>query len=119
MDTALAAFNELEVFDRVSDVDVLTIDASLNESAVEDAAGGSDEGFAGAVFDVSRLFADEHDARVSGPFTENSLRCELIQMASFAFSRRGCHYGEAVIRGNERGCGTGRDPRHNAVKDAI
>ena len=62
VDAALAARLSLEVFDGVRNVGGLAIDGRVGQCAVEEFSGGADERLAGAVFLVTRLLADEHDA---------------------------------------------------------
>src|SRR5207249_9791108 len=81
VDATLATRLPLEVLDGIGDPDLVTVDAGLFEGLVEHAAGGSDEGFTGAVLVVAGLLADEHDLRVSRPLAKDGLRSELPEIA--------------------------------------
>ena len=73
VDAALAAQLELEVLDRIGDVDAAAIDAGLDQRAVEQLAGGADERPSLPVLLVTRLLADEHHRRIGWPFAEHGL----------------------------------------------
>jgi hypothetical protein len=88
VDAALAAFDELEMFDRVRDIDVARIDPGVMHRSMQKLPGGSDERMTLAIFAIARLLADEHHARVRRPFAEDRLRCEFIQVASATMLRR-------------------------------
>jgi hypothetical protein len=62
-----------ELLDRICEVDRASIDSSFFESANQDFPGWTDEGFAGSVFLIPRLLAEEHEGGAFATFTENSL----------------------------------------------
>ena len=70
----LAAQLPLEVLHRVGDVEVLAIDAGRLERAVEQPAGGADEGQSLLVLLVARLLAHQHHPRVRVAGAEHRLR---------------------------------------------
>ena len=65
MQPALAAHFMLEVFHGVGDEGFGSFDAGVLQRLIKDAAGGPDERFAGEVFFVARLFADQHERRMA------------------------------------------------------
>ena len=79
--------DELEVLDRVGDVDARAVDPGLLQRRVEQLAGRADERPSGEVFLVARLLADEHDRRVERPFAEHGLGRMLVEVAAGAFAR--------------------------------
>ena len=70
----LAAQLPFEVLYRIRDVEMLPVDASGLERAVEQPARRTDEGQALLVLLVARLLADQHDARVRVAGAEHRLR---------------------------------------------
>ena len=84
MDAPLAARLELEMLDRVGDVDLEPIDIGLVEYLVEHLAGRPDEGLAGDILLVARLLADEDDPRILGSLAEHGLRGVAPQRAAAA-----------------------------------
>src|SRR5262249_19762188 len=70
----LATQHELEVLDRVRDVERVAVETGLPERAVEHLAGRADERSVAEIFLVAGLLADEHDARVGGTASEHGLR---------------------------------------------
>jgi hypothetical protein len=85
---AFAPHFMLEVFDRIGDEHIVTVDPRLFEGAVEDTAGRPHEGPAGFIFLVAGLFAVKHHRRRLPLFAGNDLRCELIERAARAASFR-------------------------------
>ena len=73
MQANFAARHEFEMFDRARDIDLLAIDAGLDQGAVEHMPRRTDERLAGEVFLVAGLLANQHDARVRRPFAKHSL----------------------------------------------
>jgi hypothetical protein len=71
METAFAARLPFEVFDGVGDVERFAVDAGGAECAIEELAGGADEGFSGAIFLVAGLFADDEDAGAGRTLAED------------------------------------------------
>ncbi len=84
VDATLAAGLPFEMLDGISDVDLLAVDACLDETSVEEMAGGTDEGVALEVFAIAGLFTDEEETRVTAAFTEDGLGGVLIQGAAVA-----------------------------------
>jgi len=84
MDPALASRRRFppEVLNHVGDVDVGAIDPGILQGAVEDPAGGADEGVALDVLSVARLLADEHHAGSLRSLAEDRLRRVAIQVAA-------------------------------------
>src|SRR6476619_28597 len=81
VDPVLAALPELEVLDRVGDVEVAAVDPGRLEGAVELAAGGADERMPLAILAVAGHLADEHDPRLRRPLAEHGLGRALPQVA--------------------------------------
>jgi len=73
MQTDFAARHEFEMFDRPGDVDFASVDAGLDQGAVEHMPRRTDERLAGEVFLVAGLLANQHDARVRRAFAKHSL----------------------------------------------
>jgi hypothetical protein len=65
-----SARHKFEMLHRVGDVNLAAIDAGLLQRAVEHLPGGPDERFAGEVFLVAGLLADQHDAGPLRAFAE-------------------------------------------------
>jgi hypothetical protein len=84
VDATFAARLPLEMFDGVGYVNFFAIDAGFDERVIEQLPCGTDEGFAGEVFLIARLLANEHEFAVRGTFAENRLRAELPEVAVFA-----------------------------------
>ena len=66
------------MLDRVRDVNLFAINSRFFERAIHDFSRGADERFAGDVFVIAWLFADEHDRRFFRAFAKNGLGCVLI-----------------------------------------
>src|SRR3954454_12232920 len=81
MDAALAALLEVEVLDRVGDVDERAVDPGLDERLVEDPARRADERMTLAVLAVAGLLADEHRLGLRRPLAEDRLRRALVELA--------------------------------------
>ena len=73
MDASLAARLELEVLDRIGDVDFVPLDAGVFEDRVENLAGRADKRLACDVLLVAGLFADKDDLCILRPFAEHGL----------------------------------------------
>ena len=87
VDPPLAACHELEMLDRVGDVDLRAVDPGLFQRRVEKLAGGPDKRPAGKILLVAGLFADEHDRGIQRPFAEHRLGAAFIKLAAGAFAR--------------------------------
>ena len=74
MDSALAALLELEVLDRVGDVELLALATRFGPRLVKHLAGRTDEWRALPIFLIPRLFSDEHDPRGGRASAEDGLR---------------------------------------------
>ena len=85
MDSALAAYDPLEVLDDIGQVDVLAVDSRVGEGPVEQLPGGADERTAEFVLLVSGLLADEHRLGVRWALAEHDLRRGLVEVAGRAF----------------------------------
>lgn len=72
------------MFHRVGDIGGRSIDSGFGEGAVEQLAGGADEGFAGDVFVIAGLLADDHDAGIGGAFAEDGAGGVLPKRADAA-----------------------------------
>jgi hypothetical protein len=67
----------LEMLYHVCDVYKLAVNSCLFKSAVQKHAGRPDKRSTDKVLAVSRLFADEHNARPASSLPENGLRARL------------------------------------------
>jgi hypothetical protein len=81
----LSSVLPLEVLDRIGHIDRLSVDANGAKRIIEQLSGRTDERMPGPIFDVARLFADEHqEGRPNSPFPEDRLGRTLIEIATFA-----------------------------------
>src|SRR3546814_4963003 len=87
MEAPLAALRELEMLDRVGDVDLAAFDSGLVERAIEHPPRRADEGATGQILLIARLLADQHDRGAAGAFAEHRLRRVLIERATRAALR--------------------------------
>ncbi len=74
VDAALAALLELEMLDRIREIDRRPVEADLLHGLRQEPARRADEGPALAIFLVSRLLAHEHDGGADRAFAEHGLR---------------------------------------------
>ncbi len=88
MDAALPPRLPAEVLDDVGHEDIPPIETGAFQRVVQYAPGGSDERPTLDVFAVTRLFADEHDARARRALAEDGLRRIPVQLAA----RAGCSF---------------------------
>src|SRR5580765_1049690 len=88
VDPALAALLELEVLDRVGDVDLFALQPGFGQRPVEHLARRPDERRSLKIFLIAGLLADEHDPRAGRPKAEDGLRGVAVELAALA-SRRG------------------------------
>ena len=105
---ALAALDVLEVLDGVGDVGFLAVDAGLGERAVEELAGGADEGAAGEVLLVARLLADEGDGGAERALAEDGAGAALDH--GRGGGDQAVELGEALRLLGRHGGGHGRSP---------
>ena len=78
VDALLPLLDELEMLDRIGDVDRRARDAGFLQRGIELLARRADDRPPGDVFLVARLLADEHDRGVERPFAEHCLRRMLV-----------------------------------------
>ena len=102
VDAALAALGELEVLHGVRDVHVLTVQSDLDQRPVEHLAGRTDEGRALAIFLITGLLADQHDARSGRTTAEDRLGGVAEEIAALAARAGRAELVERGVRGNER-----------------
>ncbi len=102
---------ELEVLDRVGDVDVRAVDAGPVERPVEQAPGGAGERLAGRVLDVAGLLPHHDEAGPRGAGAEHRLRRVAEQVASLA-GRRGLPQPPEVLGRRDEPLGAERAWRH-------
>jgi hypothetical protein len=95
MNPALPTGLPFEVFHRVRNVNFLAINSRFFEGLIHDFSSGSNEGFTLLIFVIARLFADQHDRRVSRAFAKHGLCSPLVEMTRFAFARGVAHLGQA------------------------
>jgi len=105
------------VFDGVRDVGLLPIDTCFVERAVEELSCWSHERVASAVFLVTGLFANEHDARRSSSFPENRLRRVRVERTTPAVLHglRECRERQTL---GKKGLSAHRRPQPAARADA-
>src|SRR6185369_10029109 len=96
VDATLAAQLELEVLDRVGDVDLAARDAELLERAGEKLPGRTDEGTALQILLVARLLAHEHQPGAAAAFAADRLRRVLADRALAASLQGGVEGGQAA-----------------------
>ena len=97
----------LEVLHRVGDVDVVAIDSSFVERAVEKFSGRPDEGPSRFVLGVAGLFTDDDHTGSRRTFAEDRLRSALEQVATATAFRRRAQLRERRARWNEVSRGAG------------
>jgi hypothetical protein len=81
---AFAALFKLEMFDRIRDVYLGTIDSCVLQSSIEEMAGRSDERAALLILLVSGLLADKNDPRRAGSLSKDRLGGATVKVASLA-----------------------------------
>jgi len=86
MNPAFAARLPLKMFYRIRDIDLRPIDSGFLEGAVHDFARWPNEWFAGHIFVIARLLANQHHRCALGTFAKDSLRPSFIQMTCGAMS---------------------------------
>ncbi len=91
------------MLDRVRDVGRRAVDPRFFECAVEEPAGGADEGSAGFVLLVAGLFADKHHGGGAGALAEDGLRPDLPEQAAATSGRCLAQLRQGRRRGDERG----------------
>ena len=79
VDAPFAALDELEMLDRIGDVDRRAVDPGLLERDVEQLPGRADERPSGEVLLVTRLLADEHDRGIQRTFAEHGLSSHIYR----------------------------------------
>jgi hypothetical protein len=72
---------------RISNVNLTAIDARFFERTIHDFSRWSDKWFAGDIFVVSRLFAQQHDWRARGSFPKNGLRGAFVKRTGDTLAR--------------------------------
>src|SRR5689334_15186302 len=88
MNPSFPARLPFKMFNRVGDVDLLSLDPGFLESAIHHLSRRTDERLARQIFRVSRLLADQHHGRAFRPLAENGLGRVLIKRTSGASTRR-------------------------------
>src|SRR5690242_21617412 len=87
MDASLAARLELEVLDRIGDVDGASIEAGFLHRPIHNLTRRADEGPTDDVFLIAWLFADKDHLGMRWPLAEHRLRCWLPEMAATTIRR--------------------------------
>lgn len=98
VNAALAANDELEVLDGVSDVDVALRQPGCFHGLVEHLSGWSHKGMPQTILTIPRLFADEHAARPRGAFTKDGLSGGFVEIAAAAAGRCGAKTSKRAAR---------------------
>jgi hypothetical protein len=89
-----------EMFDRVCDINLPTVDPRIFQRSVHDLAGRPHERLAGDVFVIARLLAYQHDRRMFRPFTKNSLGRPFVKRTRRVAEKIGMTPdGETIFRG--------------------
>lgn len=81
VDTALSSRLPFEVLHRVGDIDLISVDARLFQSGVQQGSGGPNKWTPLKILFVSGLLADEEHTRVCLAFTKDGFRSALPQLA--------------------------------------
>src|SRR5437660_7274788 len=84
MDPAFPARFPFEMFHRVGDINFVAVDSGVLECAIQNFSGWADKGFASHIFIITRLLTDHEHGGAFRAFTENGLRCFLIERAGSA-----------------------------------
>jgi hypothetical protein len=100
---ALAALFKFEVLHGIRDIHMVPAHSGIDKSAVQYAAGRSDERMPLDIFVVPRLFADEEQSRFSRPFPEHGLRRVPVEVASMTLLYGGPERRKSRTRRNPRG----------------
>jgi hypothetical protein len=87
VDPPLAPQHELEMLDRVGDVDRRAVDSGLLQSSIEDRPRWPDEGPPGKVLLIPRLLSDKEDRCIERPLAEDRLRRAFVEIAAGAAAR--------------------------------
>src|SRR5262245_42160330 len=74
VDPSRAAGRPLEVLDCIGNVDGAPVQPRRDERPIEETSGRADERPSDTVFDVARLFPNEHDTAVRSAFAKYGLR---------------------------------------------
>ena len=91
-----------KVLHRVREIELMPVEASLGQRAVEDTAGWPDERFTLPIFDVAGLLADHHHPGRPLASAEDHLSRPGIKVAAFAASGGRGEYAELRARRHER-----------------
>ena len=84
VDPPLSTKRELEVLDRIGDIDRRAIDPRLFECFVEKGTRWTNKWPAGQILLVAGLFADEHDVGIERPFAKDRLRRIPVKVTALA-----------------------------------
>ena len=87
VDATLATGLPFEVFYGVGDVADVAVDAGFFEGAIEHPSRGTNKGTAFAIFGITGLLSDQHDARILGSFSEDGLSAGQMEWAGGALFR--------------------------------
>jgi hypothetical protein len=107
VDAALAGADELEVLDRVGEVDAAALDAGLGQRPLEQLAGRADERPPLQVLLVARGLAHEDHAGLGPALAEHGLRrlaVEIAGLAALGLGPRGLDVGGSVHRSSPLPC---------------
>ncbi len=94
MNSAFAAGLPFEVFHRVRDVNLRPIDSSVFKRAIHDFPSRTNKRFAGHIFVIARLFANQHHRCALRPFAKDSLGSALVQITRSAMCCGLAHRGQ-------------------------
>lgn len=83
---SLAPHLVFEMFDGIGDVGVAAGDAGILQRGIENAAGRTDERFAGEIFLIARLLADEHEVGQARSLARHRLGGIAVERAAPAIA---------------------------------
>src|SRR5206468_6923378 len=112
VDAPLTAFDELEVFHGIGDVDLLPVQAAFVHGFAQQASSGTDKRVPFDVFLVARLLAHHDDLRVAWTFPKNDLRRMLVEVTAAAARGGLAQLTQSAGRRNKRRCGSGLTSCH-------
>ena len=102
MDPPLPSLFKGKMLHRVCQINIRSIHPGFRQRAIQNLSCRPDKRPPGAIFRISRLFADQHNARVTKSFAKHRLRRMLKQLASFASLDRFTQLAQISTRRNKR-----------------
>src|SRR5207237_9086299 len=87
-----------EMFHRIGDINLVSIDAGFHKRLVQNLSGRSDKRMSLNVFLIAGLFAYKHHSRFRAAFPKHGLRPTLPKVACLAVGRCGAQFGNGWMR---------------------